>query len=131
MFFVFQTYTYQKMFQIVYNGKAQIADVHFYFYLRFNQELHALAIVSLFSPPNASLWQELTQTVYLCEHPNDAQVISIKTIKAVVSMFPDMQVTSSGEIIQTNKFSLFRHPFVELASQLDSVDDGDEGVLVQ
>ena len=98
MFFVFQTYTYQKMFQIVYDGKARIADVHFYFYLRFNQELHALAMVSLFSP-NASLWQESTQTIYLCKRPNDAQVISIKTIKAVVSMFPNMQVTSSGEIV--------------------------------
>jgi len=119
------------MFQIVYDRKTRIADVHFYFYLCFSQELYALAMITLFSPRNASLWQESTQTIYLCEHPDDAQAISIKTIKAVVSMFPDMQVTSSGEIVQTNKFSLFHYPFMELTNQLGLFNDGDEGNIVQ
>ena len=112
----------------MYDGKIHIVDVHFYFYLHFGQKLYALVMVSLFSPSDVSLWQESTQTIYLCEHLNGLQVISIKVIKAMVSMFPDMQVTLSGEIIQTNKFLLLHHPFVELASQVDSFDDGDEGI---
>jgi hypothetical protein len=96
----------------------RIADVHFYFCLEFGGELHPLAMVTLFLRPDDSLLAQSSDTVYLCdrlEGHEGHQVIPIKSIKSVVSMFPDYQVTEDGDINQTNKFSLLRHPFIDLA----------------
>ena len=55
---------------------------------------------------------------YLCnalEGQGAIKVIPITSIKSVVSIFPDFKVTPDGELVDTQRFALLRHPFVELA----------------
>jgi hypothetical protein len=107
-----------KPVQITYNGHMRIANVLYYFYLRFEDRQYPLAIVNMFSFPDANILSESSQTVYLCDalEGRDAiKVIAITSIKSVVSMFPDLKVTPGGEIVNTQRFALLRHPFVRLA----------------
>jgi hypothetical protein len=96
----------------------RVANVLYYFYLQFDDLKYPLAMVYLFSFPNASLLSQSSQTVYLCDvlEGRDAiRVIPITSINSVVSMFPDLKVTPGGEIINTQRFALLRHPFIGLA----------------
>src|ERR1700730_14762399 len=95
-----------------------IANVLYYFYLQFDDLKYPLTMVYLFSVPNASLLSQSSQTVYLCDvlEGRDAiRVIPITSIHSVISMFPDLKVTPAGEIVNTQKFALLRHPFIGLA----------------
>jgi hypothetical protein len=96
----------------------RIANVSYYFYLQFDDLEYPLAVVNLFSFPDATLLSQSSQTVYLCnvlEGQDAIRVIPIASIKSVVSMFPDMKVMPDGELVDTQKFALLRHPFIELA----------------
>ncbi|KAI0304753.1 hypothetical protein BC826DRAFT_902685 [Russula brevipes] len=107
-----------KPVQINYNGQMRIANVLYYFYLRFEDQQYPLAIVKLFSFPDANILSESSQTVYLCDalEGRDAiKAIAITSINSVVSMFPDLKVAPSGEIVNTQRFALLRHPFIRLA----------------
>ena len=107
----------------------RIADVHYYFYLRFGNDLHPLALVSLFSLPDPIVFQQSSGTVYLSECLNDTEglcVVPLKSIKAVVAMFPNTQVTFDGKLVSTGKFSLMRHPYIQLAEQTDALLDESE-----
>ena len=42
-------------------------------------------------------------------------VVPVSAIHSVVAMFPEMRATDNGEILETGKFSLMRHAFLELA----------------
>ena len=84
----------------------------------FGENLYPLAMVRLFSEPDEALLVESSGTVYLCEPTHSAEglvVIPVSSIKMVVSMLPETQVTQDGKIILTTKFSLLQHPFVDLA----------------
>lgn len=59
---------------------------------------------------------ESSGSVHLCARLDSIKVVPVKAIKSVVSMFCNLQVTTEGEIINTNNFSLLRHPFLELAT---------------
>jgi hypothetical protein len=116
----------------------RIANVLYYFYIQFDDLQYPLAIVELFSFPDADLLSQSSQTVYLC-NTLDAQdairVIPITSIKSVVSMFPDMKVTSDGKLVNTQKFALLRHPFIELTKYnteglFDDEDDEDADPMV-
>ncbi|KAI0279678.1 hypothetical protein BC826DRAFT_889522, partial [Russula brevipes] len=77
--------------EINYNGQMRIANVLYYFYLRFEDQQYPLAIVKLFSFPDANILSESSQTVYLCDalEGRDAiKAIAITSINSVVSMFP-------------------------------------------
>lgn len=94
-----------------------IANVSYHFYLQFDDLQYPLAVVNLFSFPDATLLSQSSQTVYVCnalEGQEAIRVIPIMAIKSVVSMFSDLKVTSDGEIVDTQKFALLRHPFIEL-----------------
>ena len=104
--------------QIKQDGGTRIADVQFYFYIRFGDDRHPLAMVSMFSLPDSDVFTESSGTVYLSEPLSASDgliVIPITTIHSVVSMFPEMRVSDDGGIIETGKFSLMRHAFLELA----------------
>ena len=95
-----------------------IANVSYYFYMQFDDLQYPLAVVNLFSFPNATLLSQSTQTVYLCnalEGQDVIRVVPITSIKSVVSMFPDLKVTPDGKLVDTQAFALLRHPFIELA----------------
>lgn len=110
-----------------------IANVAYYFYLRFDGLEYSLAVVNLFSFPDVTLLSESSQTVYLCnilEGQDAIRVIPITSIKSVVSMFPDLKVTPDRELVNMQKFALLRHPFIELAKYnteglFDEEDDND------
>ncbi|KIL54607.1 hypothetical protein M378DRAFT_92233 [Amanita muscaria Koide BX008] len=111
------------------DGRTRIANVQFYFCMRFGENLHPLVMVSLFSNPDQPLLSESSGTVYLCDTLDGIsglRVIPLKSIKTVVSMFPDAQVTAAGDIVITNKFSLLQHPFIELAECGLLEDDEEE-----
>jgi hypothetical protein len=114
-------------------GRTQIADVQFYFYMRFGDRFFPLAMVSLFSPPDPAILAESSNTVYLCaplDRPLGLTVVPITAILSVVSMFPDMAVTQDGHISHTGNFALMRHPYIELAqfAHEELFEDNDEAV---
>lgn len=68
--------------------------------MTFGDEVHSLAVVSVFSPPDRDLLHQSFQTVYVCHYQGaDAlSVIDIKQIESVVSMIPYFKVTPDGEL---------------------------------
>lgn len=115
----------------------RIANVSYYLFLQFGDLEYPLAVVKLFSLPDATLLSQSSQTVYLCnalEGQDAIKVIPITSIKSVVSMFPDFKVTPDGELIDTQRFALLRHPFIELArynseGMFDEEDDDNTDVV--
>lgn len=107
-----------------------ITNILYYFYLQFDNVQYLLAVINLFSFPDATLLLQSSQTDYICDalEGHDAiRVIPIASIKSVVSMFPDLQVTSDGELIDTQKFVLLWHPLIELARyNTDGLFEGDD-----
>ena len=71
-------------------------------------------MVELFSEPDGDILSESNGTVYLCDPRESIAVMSITSIFSVVAMFPDMQVDLSGDISLTGRFSLMRHPYIEV-----------------
>ena len=114
----------------------RIGDVQFYFYLRFGKARHPLAMVCLFSLPDAEVLSDSNGTVYLSEPLTMEEglvVFPVTAILSVVVMVPEMQVNGDGDITVTGKFSLMRHVFIKLAHFSESSlfdDDDDSNVLV-
>jgi hypothetical protein len=99
--------------QLNINESTQFADVKYFFRLNFNNEVHSLALASIFSPPDDTLLKRSSGAVYVCHYDGDnaLQVFDVKKIHSVVSMFPDYQVTLEGDIVvPENQFSLLAHP---------------------
>ena len=93
----------------------RIADVQFYFCMRFGDNLHPLAMVSLFSLPDEDILSVSSHMVYLCNTLVGLAVVPITDIYSVVAMFPDMKASQDGSITTTGKFALMRHAYIELA----------------
>ena len=70
------------------NGKSEIADIKYFFCLRFGDVVHSLALVSVFSPPDQELLEESQHAAYICHYEGAAalRVVDVKAITAVVSM---------------------------------------------
>ena len=110
---------------------SAIADVEYYFQLRFEDTVHTLTLVSMFSPPDQDLLKLSQRAVYICHHgePCDLTVMDIKAIKAVVAMVPDFQVTVDGDvIIPKNTYSLVESPFLRLAALYGAHGEDDDGI---
>jgi hypothetical protein len=91
-------------------------------------------MVRLFSLPDVEVFEDSSRTVYLSELSSDREdllVIPITTIHSVVSMFPEMNITEDGRILETGKLSLMRHAFLELAQfsngELFEDEDDEDG----
>lgn len=86
--------------------------------MRFGDVRYPLAMINLFSGPDAGILAESSGTVYLCSPllgREGVAVVPISAVHSVVSMFPEMQVDQSGNISTSGKFSLMRHAYIELA----------------
>ena len=113
-----------------------IAEVEYFFRLRFGETVHSLALISVFSPPDQEILEMSNHAAYICHHGGaDALVVvDVKAITSVVSMVPDYQVTTNREIITPeNRFSLMEAPFIKLAAlcgivedDTDSIDNGND-----
>jgi hypothetical protein len=104
--------------QIKYHDQIRIANVQFYFYMRFGDHKYPLAMVSLFSLPDEDILSVSSHTVYLCDPlvgREGLAVVSITDIYSVVAMFPDMKASQDGTITPTGKYALMRHAYIELA----------------
>ena len=116
------------MTQIIHDNKIRIANVLYYFCLRFGDVRYPLAMVELFSEPDEDIFTESSGTVYLCSPRESITLLPITSIHAVVAMFPDTQVDLEGNISDTGKFSLMRHPYIEVAEFIcdQTFDDEEE-----
>lgn len=116
----------------------RIANALYYFYIQFDDLQYPLAVVNLFSFPDVTLLSQSSQTVYLCdvlEGPEAIAVIPVKSIKSVVSMFPNLKATQDGKLVDTQKFALLRHPLIELAKYnveglFDEDDNNDADTMI-
>jgi hypothetical protein len=75
--------------------------------------------LKLFSMPDKGILDESSGTVYMCNQlngPGSVIVPPVTTIHSVVSMFPEMEVSLTGQISLTGKFSLMCHTFIELST---------------
>lgn len=116
-----------------------IANVLYYFYIQFDDVNYPLAVIKLFSLPDATLLSQSNEMVYLCnalEGQEATRVIPITSIKSVISMFPDLKVTPDGNLVDTQKFALLRHPLIKLAKYstdglFDEGDDNDMDITIQ
>ena len=91
-------------------------------------------MVSMFSHPDADVFTDSSETVYLSEllsARDGIVVIPVMAIHSVVSMFPETRVTDDGRILETGKFSLMRHAFLELVpfSNGELFEDEDDSLL--
>ena len=117
------------MAQVFQDNKIRIANVRYYFCLRFGDVRYPLAMVELFSDPDKDILSQSSGTVYLCSPRKSIALLSITSIHAVVAMFPDMQVDPSGNISMTGMFSLMRHPYIEVAEFTNDQTFDDEEAI--
>ena len=115
LFFNVTSYIIVTMTQIIHDNKIRIANVLYYFCLRFGEVRLPLAMAELFSEPDAEVLSESSGTVYLCDQRECLALLPITSIHSVIAMFSDTQVDLLGNISVTGRFSLMRHPYVEVA----------------
>lgn len=115
--------------QIVLDGNLRIADVQFFFCMRFGDVRYPLAMARLFGSPDAEILQDSSNTVYLCDPLPDLEglrVLHVSAIRSVVCMFPEWQVSNAGEITHTGKFALMRHPHTEMVRFSDEAAENED-----
>ena len=71
-------------------GKLHFAEVRFYFRLNVDNKEKTLALVSVYSPPDAALLEMSSHTLWSCIYQDDVtlKVIDAKAIVSVVAMVP-------------------------------------------
>lgn len=76
--------------QIVHKNAIHFAEVYYYFVATFGGTSRALALVSIFSPPDEHLLQHSHTTLIVCGYQgeNALAVIDAKSIISVVAMVP-------------------------------------------
>jgi hypothetical protein len=112
-------------------GTPAIAEVEYYFRLRFDKAIYSLALISMFSNPDQEILALSNHAAYICRHGGtDAlTVVEVKAITAVVSMVPDYEVTVDGSIIiPENRYSLMEAPLIRLVTLCGTVEDETDGI---
>jgi hypothetical protein len=71
-------------------GKQEFAEVQYYFQMVVNDEEKALALVSIYSPPDRDILKESYNTLWVCTYRGDQalKVVDVKSIMAVISLPP-------------------------------------------
>lgn len=87
--FEFDTHV-QNPIQILHEGGIHFAEVWFYFIKTLGGVSRALALVSIYSPPNKYLLQCTNTTLVICRYQGEEAlvVINVKSILSVVAMVP-------------------------------------------
>ena len=84
-------------------------------------------MITLFSKPDEDTLSESSGTVHLCDQDVGIAVVPITSVHSVVAMFPDMQVDTSGHISLTGRYSLMRHPYIDVAQFTGDPSFSEEG----
>ena len=106
----------------------RIADVQFYFCMCFGGTQHPLAMVRLFSLPDQEVLQDSSETVYLCDvlpGHEGLYMVHVSAIHSIVCMFPEPEVSDTGQIIHTGKLALMQHPHIGMAQFSDQTVEDD------
>ncbi|KAF8064108.1 hypothetical protein FPV67DRAFT_1782455 [Lyophyllum atratum] len=77
--------------KLTYKGQTEFGDVRYYFQFKLTDiTTRTLAVISLYSPPDAELLSISSGTLWSCRHQGDAAVIviDVKCIEAVVAVVP-------------------------------------------
>ena len=82
------------------SGYSKIAEVQYFFYLKFGELIQTLAVASVFSPPDQELLDLSHQALYASHYRGDDALITIdvKCLESVISMVPYYKITLEGEI---------------------------------
>ena len=92
--------------QISYDGKVEIAEVYFYFFLDLEieptrDEREAFALVSIVGPPDAELLELSSKTYWSCALTGDngLAIINVKAIHSTVAIIPqDVDLIEDPEL---------------------------------
>ncbi|KAF8059565.1 hypothetical protein FPV67DRAFT_1425563 [Lyophyllum atratum] len=76
--------------KLTYLGNLEFGEVHFYFQLQVGPEMRSLAMIGLYSRPNADLLRESSHTLWTCKKAAEDRmvVVDVRVIQAVVCMAP-------------------------------------------
>jgi hypothetical protein len=80
------------------DGQFRFAEICYFFRLKFGEDIHTLAVASVFSQPDHELLKRSHQTTYVCCYQGDDALITIniKDICSLVSMVPDYKISDNG-----------------------------------
>lgn len=98
------------------DGRMFIAEVLFYFRVPIeNQESTTVALVSVFSPPDAHILEASSETLWIATYRGDLalRVIDVKTIISVVAMIPLPMSDTEGE--SHTRFFLAEKPGLDIS----------------
>jgi hypothetical protein len=126
--FKFQSSSCLTSSQFLRNGETAFGEVRYYFQRQINNNLHTLALISVYGSPDASLYQLSQQTVKSCKYLGDANllVIDVKTIHSVVAMVPH-NVRLPGKVDIEDRWFVVEKPGLKAAYTGGFVDsDGNE-----
>ena len=109
--------------QVLYKGVNRFAEVQFYFRGKIQQEHVTLALISLYSLPDAKLLSLSCNALVVCAYQGlrDLRVVEIESILSVVAMVPFGQ---GG--IEENAHFLVEKPGLEVAVLGDVREDIEE-----
>ncbi|GLB34150.1 hypothetical protein LshimejAT787_0110340 [Lyophyllum shimeji] len=110
-------------------NEVQFAEIQYFFRLAFGDDVHSLAAVSVFSPPDCELLKKSYQTVYVCHYQGDHAllVIDVKQIDSVVSRVPYFKLTPNGDIVTPEtEFFLLEKLGLDITCLLGEMEE-DEG----
>ncbi|KIY50323.1 hypothetical protein FISHEDRAFT_64952 [Fistulina hepatica ATCC 64428] len=93
------------------NVKLDFGEVQYYFIMECDDKsITALAMVSMYSPPDRALWEFSHGTLWRCEYQGqqNLRVLPVSWIQAVVGMVPFPQLDENGiQHLPTNTSSFF------------------------
>ena len=126
------------LWQFRLNGQFRFAEIRYFFRLKFGEDIHTLAVASVFSQPDHELLKRSYQTTYVCRYQGDDALIAIdvKEICLLVSMVPDYKISDEGLTVVTpaSEHFLVEKIGMDITARLGEVDDEDDeetgGVLV-
>ncbi|KII89767.1 hypothetical protein PLICRDRAFT_564772 [Plicaturopsis crispa FD-325 SS-3] len=113
--------------------QPEFAEVLFFFEFRVGQEERQLALVSMFTPPDAALLEASVNTLWSCRHQGDLglRVIDTKYILSVVAMVPH-RIALHG--VTQDRFFVAEKPGLDVAhmggteeEEEEKSDDDDAG----
>ena len=81
-------------------------------------------MVCLFSLPDQQVLQDSSDTVYLCNVLPGRKglcVVHVSAIHSIMCMFPELQVSETGQITHTGKLVLMQHPHIRMARFSDQM----------
>jgi hypothetical protein len=121
------------------DDSIEFAEVQFFFRARIEEEDKTLALVSLYSEPDAELLEESYNTVWSCKYQGDdkLEVVDAKSISSVVAMVPlpidDNEGSSSGDDRDSDDISYFvvEKLGLDVSSMAGYKDDEDEEDILE